>query len=79
MLVDSAPLDDTVLAFFTRLLIKPVQFVDRHAHLLYVMSKTYHDVLSTRYMMRQIAGISGSSSELSNILRLMQFYFEQVS
>ncbi|UJR13153.1 hypothetical protein I4U23_000177, partial [Adineta vaga] len=73
ILTPGEPLDNATLEFFTELLIQPVDIVDRHAHLLYVMAKTYYDISST-YMMKQIAGITGflaaqTGGERENLLQ----------
>ncbi|CAF1422059.1 unnamed protein product [Rotaria sordida] len=51
-------LDDADREFYVMLLLETANEIDRGAHLLYIMSKTYYDV-SYQYMMNQIAGISG--------------------
>ncbi|CAF4604140.1 unnamed protein product [Rotaria socialis] len=54
----SGYLDDADREFYVTLLLQTADDIDRGAHLLYIMSKTYYDV-SAKYMMNQIAGISG--------------------
>ncbi|CAF1584554.1 unnamed protein product [Rotaria magnacalcarata] len=54
----SGDLDDADREFYVTLLLQTADEIDRGAHLLYIMSKTYYDI-STKYMMNQIAGISG--------------------
>ncbi|CAF1402853.1 unnamed protein product [Rotaria sordida] len=53
----SGMLDDADREFYVMLLLETANEIDRGAHLLYIMSKTYYDV-SYQYMMSQIAGIS---------------------
>ena len=54
----SAVLDDADREFYVTLLLPAADDIDRGAHLLYLMAQTYYDV-SQKYMMTQIAGISG--------------------
>jgi hypothetical protein len=51
-------LDDADREFYVSLLLDTADEIDRGAHLLYIMSKTYYDI-SSQYMVNQIAGISG--------------------
>lgn len=51
-------LDPTDREFFAEILSELCQEIERGAHLLYVMSKTYYDV-SAEYMINQIASIQG--------------------
>jgi hypothetical protein len=51
-------LDPDDRELFVELLSITCQEIERGAHLLYVMSKTYYDV-SSKYMADQIAGING--------------------
>jgi len=73
IIVNAAPLDNATLQYFTEILIEPVAMVDRHSHLLYIMSRTYYDI-SSEYMMGQIAGITGLSYEFCNIFRHMHYF-----
>jgi hypothetical protein len=53
----SGVLDDADREFYVLLLLDTADEIDRGAHLLYIMAKTYYDI-SNQYMMNQIAGIS---------------------
>ncbi|UJR06841.1 hypothetical protein I4U23_011129 [Adineta vaga] len=53
----SGVLDDADREFYVTLLLGTADEIDRGAHLLYIMSKTYYDI-SHQYIMTQIAGIS---------------------
>lgn len=51
-------LDPTDREFFAEILSELCQEIERGAHLLYVMSKTYYDI-SAEYMINQIASMQG--------------------
>jgi len=54
----SGVLDDADREFYVLLLLDAADEIEQGAHLLYIMSKTYYDT-SSRYMMNQIAAITG--------------------
>ncbi|CAF0954722.1 unnamed protein product [Didymodactylos carnosus] len=51
-------LDEADREFYVMLLVETAAVIDRGAHLLFIMSRTYYDI-SAEYMMNQIAAISG--------------------
>ncbi|CAF4095484.1 unnamed protein product [Rotaria sordida] len=58
--INNGLLDDADREFFVRAMRETADEIDRGAHLLYIMAKTYYDV-NSQYMLNQIAGITGLS------------------